>query len=265
MDVDPGVRPAQTLWIDDADEYLALFEAARPDQLILEGCIYNVYSPAAPERIRHMRPSARFLVQLRDPVEQMYSNHALKVIMRDTPSDDFEQAIAIGDRQRAGRPPWSEPPVSFKGYDLRDKAIVSFGLARFIQTFGRDNFHVTLFDDFAADDASVYRSIFAYAGIDPAFTPKVKVLVPNRVARVGILNRAMGSKRLIASAKRVVPKRLHSTADRAARVGFRLNRRVVERPHMKPELRDRLRADMRPEVERLSELVGMDLVSRWWS
>jgi len=91
------------------------------------------------------------------------------------------------------------------------------------------------------------------------------VLVPNRVARVGFLNRAMGSKKVIDTAKRIVPNRLHSTADRAARVGFRLNRRVVERPHMKPELRDRLRADMTPEVERLSELVGMDLATRWWS
>jgi hypothetical protein len=166
---------------------------------------------------------------------------------------------------RNGRPIWAEPPLNFADYDLRDKATISFGLARFMTTFGRDRFHISLHEDFAVNETEVFRSVFKWAGLDPNVTPNVDVMVPNRVARLGMINRAMGSARLISSAKRVVPRRLHATANRAALAGFRLNRRVVERPPLNAQLRDRLRTDLRPEVERLSELSGLDLVSRWWS
>jgi hypothetical protein len=265
IDVDPGTRRSNTLWVEDVDDYLALFAGAEDEDLILEGCTYNVYSLAAPERIKQLNSSARFLIQLRDPVEQVYSNHALKVIMRDTPSDDLARAIAIQDARRDGRPLWSEPPPSMASFDLRDKAIVSFGLARFQSVFGKERVHVTLLDDFAANQMDVFRSIFEFLGIESGFRPNVGVMVPNRVARSSALNRTMASSNVISTAKRVVPRRLHDGARKIASSAFRANRRVVARPPMDPHLRDRLRTDFRPEVERLSELVGMDLAARWWS
>lgn len=264
VDVDPGERRVATLWLYDASDYLRLFVNAQSDQLILEGCTYNVYSAAAPGRVRELNPSARFLIQLRDPVEQMYSNHALKVIMRDTPADDLQAAIALQDIARHGRPAWSEPPSTMADYDLRDKAIVSFGLTRFLAAFGRDRIHVTLFEDFARDRSAVFRSAFDFLGIEPTFEPSVDVMVPNRVARWGALNRAMGSSGVISTAKRVVPRRLHSGTRRAVSKAFRMNRRVVTRQPLDMELRDRLRTDFKPEVDRLSELVGLDLAHRWW-
>jgi hypothetical protein len=263
MDIDPGDRRSATLWFTDLAPYLATFADAQSDQRILEGCTYNVYSPQAPGRIRELNGDARFVIQLRDPVEQMYSNHALKVIMRDTPDDDFERALAFQDAKR-GRPLWSEPPATMASYDLRDKAIVSFGLARFIDAFGRERIHVTTFDDFARDPIHVFRSIFAFVGVDKSFEPRVEVMVPNRVARLKALNRTMGSPRVIAAAKSFVPRQLHGGARRAASRIFRLNRRVTARPPMSAQLRDRLRADFQPEVERLSDLVGIDLADRWW-
>lgn len=264
VDIDPGERRSGTLWFTELAPYLATFADAQPGQRIVEGCTYNVYSPAAPGRIRELNSDARFVIQLRDPVEQMYSNHALKVIMRDTPDDDFERAVAIQDARR-GRPLWSEPPPTMAAYDLRDKAIVSFGLARFIDVFGRDRIHVTTFDDFAREPIRVFRSIFAFADVEESFDPRVEVMVPNRVARLKALNRTMGSPRLIAATKSIVPRRLHGGARRSVSRIFRLNRRVVARPPLSPELRDRLRADFQAEVDRLSELVGIDLADRWWS
>ena len=261
-DIDPGTRRTPTRWLYDQDEYLGLFAGAGEDQLIVEGCIYNIYSPEAPGRIRQLNDGARILAQLRDPIEQMYSNHALKVIMRDTPSDSFEEALAIQDGLRNGR---TFQPLNMGDYDLRDKAIVSFGLQRFLEEFGRDRIHITYFDDFARDSHAVYGSVFRFLGVAPTFIPQVAAMVPNRVARWSALNRAMGSPRLIAGAKRLVPGPLHGAARRAAATTFRLNRRRQARPALDRALRDRLRAEFRPEVHRLSELVGVDLVARWWS
>jgi hypothetical protein len=258
---DAGLRRTQTRYFHDRAEYLALFAAARADQLIGEGCIYNIYSERAPSEIRALNGDARILVQLRDPVEQMYSNHALKLIMRDIAQDRFADALAAQEGQRAGR---LGAPEAMVDYDLRDKATVAPGLARFIDTFGRDRVHVSLVEDFGADPQPVLRSIFTFLGVNAEFQPNVGVHVPNRVARVDRLNRAMGSSRMIGGAKRIVPGFLHPLARSLATAAFRVNRRPAERPLLDLELRERLREEFRPEVERLSGLVGIDLRARWW-
>ena len=258
---DAGLRRTPTRYFHNLADYLALFAAARPDQLIGEGCIYNLYSALAPAEIRTLSLDAGILVQLRDPVEQMYSNHALKLIMRDIAEDRFADALAAQASRRASRP---DTPDAMIDYDLRDKATVAPGLARFIDIFGRDRVHVSLFEEFRADPQAVLSSIFTFLGVESGFEPQVGVYVPNRVARVDRLNRAMGSRRLIGGAKRLVPGFLHPLARKAASATFRVNRRAVERPPLDPALRDRLREEFRPEVERLSDLVGIDLRARWW-
>lgn len=258
---DAGLRRTQTRYFHDRAEYLALFAAARADQLIGEGCIYNIYSALAPTEIKSLNRDARILVQLRDPVEQMYSNHALKLIMRDIAEDGFADALAVQLQRRAGR---RGTPEAMVDYDLRDKATVAPGLSRFIDTFGRDRVHVSLIDDFRAAPHSVLRSIFTFLGVTPTFEPEVGIYVRNRVARVDRVNRAMGSGRLIDNAKRIVPTFLHPLARSMATTAFRVNRRPAERPPLDPTLRDQLREEFGPEVEQLSSLVGIDLHARWW-
>src|SRR5687767_8925559 len=258
---DAGLRRTQTRYFQDLPEYLALFAAARPDQLIGEGCIYNVYSALAPAEIQKLNRDARILIQLRDPVEQMYSNHALKLIMRDIAQDDFADALAV---QQSRRAPGRRTPAALVDYDLRDKATIGPGLARYIDTFGRDRVHVSLYEDFRADAQAVLGSIFGFLGVDRGYEPVVGVYVPNRVARVDGLNRAMGSRRFIDRAKRIVPTSLHPVARSLANAAFRINRRRVERQPLDPALRDQLRAEFRADVEQLSGLTGIDLRARWW-
>lgn len=260
-DVDPRTHHrTATRFFNVRDEYLALFAAARADQLILEGCTYNIYSPAAPALIRALNADARFLVQLRDPVEQMYSNHGLKVIMGDLGAD-FAHDL---DRQAAARVGVVQRPVNMADYDLRDKATVARGLERFIEEFGRDRVHVTVYDEFAADTDAVLRGVLRFLGIDEGVSMRADVQVPHRVARWEALNRRMASPGLIGRAKGVTPAALHPVARRLASSIFRRNRRRATRPPMTPALRAQLRDEFRPEVERLSELTGRDLTSIWW-
>ncbi|MEP7360081.1 MAG: sulfotransferase [Chloroflexota bacterium] len=261
-DVDPHTRHRlETRFFSNGDEYLALFAAARDDQLIVEGCTYNIYSPAAPGLIRALNANARFLVQLRDPLEQMYSNHGIKVVMGDLGAD-FEQDV---ERQAQARVGTDERPVNMGSYDLRDKATVAHGLARFIEAFDRGRVHVTLYEDYATQPAAVIRGVLRFLGIDAEVDLRADVLVPHRVARWDRLNRQMASQRVIGRAKNLTPAALHPIARGIAGAIFRRNRRRARRPPMSPALRDKLRDEFRPEVERLSELIGRDLVAIWWS
>src|SRR5207247_5934048 len=127
-------------------------------------------------------------------------------------------------------------PPTLATYDLRDKASVADGLARFLHEFGRDRVHVSLYDDFTADPKSVVRSIFGFLGVDTGFVPDIRVLVPNRRARSDRLNRLMASRRMIGAAKRVLPRRLHGAGRAFARIGFRANRALSQRPDIELEL-----------------------------
>ena len=260
-DIDPHTHHrTATRYFSDRAEYLALFAGARPDQLVGEGCTYNVYSPAAPSSIRELSPNARILVQLRDPVEQMYSNHGLKVIMGDVGAD-FGRVI---DAQAVERLRRTVQPVGMADYDLRDKASVVNGLERFVAEFGRDRIHVTLYEEFATRPRDVVRSVLFFLGVSDSVVPDPKVEVPHREARWDGLNRTMAATAVISRTKRLTPARLHPVARRVAAAVFRSNRRRVTRPPLPPSLRARLRDEFRPEVERLSQIVGRDLVEVWW-
>ncbi len=261
-DVDPHTRHrTPTRFYADRADYLALFEGAADDQLVLEGCTYNVYSPAAPALIRKLSPDARLLIQLRDPVEQMYSNHGHKVLMGDLHAD-FARVI---EEQAIARDARTTQPLSMADYDLRDKAAVGPGLARFIAEFGRDRIHITLFDEYAADAQAVVRATMQFLGLPPTDAARPEVSVAHREARWKGLNTRMASPGAIGRAKRLTPAALHPLARRAAATIFRHNRRRALRPPMPIEVRDRLRAEFRDEVELLSGLTGRDLAAIWWA
>lgn len=261
-ELDPGTRRNDTAWFTDRRAYLETFRGAQPDQRIVEGCVYNIYSEQAPRLIRDLNPDARILVQLRDPIEQMRSNHGLKLIMLDLDDPDFGRAVALQDARRNGR---TEPPSNMRDYDLRDKATVGQGLRRFVDELGRARVHVTVYEEFAADPAATFRSIFGFMGVDESFVPEVHRLVPNREARSKRLNRTMGSQSVTGWAKRVFPSRLHPAARRLAKFAFGLNRRPVARPPIDDEVLSRLRSEFRSEVALLSELTGHDLFALWWN
>lgn len=260
-DIDPETRRTRTKWIYERDEYLGIFAGARANQLIVEGCIYNIYSPQAPSLINELNPEARAMVQLRDPIDQMRSNHALKLIMVDLRDPDFSRTLAYQAAARGGR---KDIPLNMRDYDLRDKAKVSAGLGRFIDVLGRERVHVNLYEDFAADPLAVFKATFRFLGVDDRFEPTVRRMVPNRTTRVDGLNRAMAAGHVIDLAKRLVPAPLHPAARRVVEAGYRANRRRVSRGSLDAELEAQLREEFRPEVERLSVLVGRDLIERWW-
>jgi len=72
---------------------------------------------------------------------------------------------------------------------------------------------------------------------------------------------------LFEPARRVAPAWLRRRLRGTREVVRRLNADVTAAPTRQPtpvELRDRLRAEMRPDVERLSELLGRDMAAYWW-
>jgi hypothetical protein len=263
----PDVRSGQRSGLeypDDEPGYLALFADARAEKRLGEATTRYLVSRQAPGLIHKFQPDAYAIAMLRNPVEMLYALHNERVSQGHEPLTDFEQALAAdADRTLRRRLPAGANEL---GAVYRESARYADGLERWFEALGRERVHVVVFDDFARDTAGEFRRVLEFLGVDPDYQPAtfdtrnsshrqrlwVRRIVDSRMGNWlthDALGRVLGT---------------NSRARLALRFRqSRLNRRAAPRSPLAPAVRDRLATELRPEVERLSTLLGRDLVGPW--
>ena len=243
-----------------ADEYLALFRAARDDQRAGEASPWYLYSTSAAREIHDFNDQARIIVMLRNPADVMYSQHAQLVFNQREDLADFGEALAAEDDRRAGRriPAGAiRPEALFYRHSVRFPEQVR----RYLDVFGPDQVHFVVFDDLVTDPRAVYRATLEFLGVDPSVEVDLSVYNPARRARSGRVQQAIFNPppalRGIVGRLRGLPF-MHRVRDAVVAA----NSRQASRAPMDPELRRRLTAEFAPQVAELGELVGRDL-SAW--
>ena len=260
-DLDSGSEADADFFIRDEEQYLALFADTGGARLVGEACVANLFSTVAAARIKAKRPDARIIIMLRDPVEQMYSFHAVR--RRNATEDlDFEAALdAEADRREGRRFPRLARNV--KMYQYRAVASYTEQVARYFDAFGHENVHVIIFDDFVRDPAASYRATLEFLGVDPDFRPELAVVNAHRTNISPRLATLLRDPAVINRLKRLVPRGLHHRIDAVARRLRRWNKRPAARIPLPASTRKRLRAEFVQEVRQLSELLARDLTAVW--
>ena len=260
-DLDSGTDADAGFFVRDEDEYLALFADTGGASRVGEACVANLYSTVAAARIKAASPDARIIILLRDPVEQMVSFHAVR--RRNATEDlDFEEALAAEADRREGR---CLPRLArnVKMYQYRAVASYTDQVARYFDAFGRDNVHVIIFEDFVRQPAASYRATLEFLGVDPDFQPDFDVVNANSANISPRLATLLRDPVVTRRLKRLLPAALHGKVDGLMTRMVRWNRRPAGRTPMDPGTRTRLREEFRPEIRRLSELLGRDLTEVW--
>ena len=239
------------------DEYLSLFHEVRNEKRVGEVCIWSLYSKSAPFEIKEFSPSAKIIVMLRNPVEMIYAMHSQFLFDGHEDIENFKDALeAEEDRKRGLRIPKGCQLV--EGLFYREVVKFSEQVKKYFDVFGRDNVHIIIFDDFKADTAGVYKDTLRFLDVDDSFEPEFKVINPNKVVRSKVLRDFLRDPPPVVRkiGKRLVPKPLRQQIMKGL---WRLNIKYVPRPPMDPELKRQLQEEFKPEVEKLSELLGRDL------
>ena len=241
------------------EDYLRLFAPATPGQRIGEASTWYLCSKEAPREIHAFSPNAKIIIMLRNPVDVMYSLHGEIVFYGGEELLDFEEALAAEPDRRQGRRlgPTRRPEALF----YRETVRFADQVERYLDEFGSDHVKVIVFDEFIRDLVSAYVDVLRYLGVDESYRPSFE--------RVNESKRSL-SPRLQAfvvrppkPVARLIP--LLRRAPLAHQVRSALlsaNSRTYDRPPMSEPLRQRLTAELAPEVERLGELIGRDL-SAW--
>lgn len=245
--------------IADERKYLALFSGGQDKAVRGESSTWYLYSQQAAGELKSYAPDAKILIMLRNPVDAMYSLHGQFLYSGNEDLADFAAAFDAQADRRAGRriPALARNP---KGLLYRDVFSYFGQVQRYSDTFGRDNVHVILFDDFVADTPAAYRAALRFLGVDETFIPDFKVANWAKSVRVP----AMVKVGLKMPAIKHVYHRLVPVMWRGRIVdAMAWAARSKPRPgKIDPALRQRLAPLFAEEVTRLSDLLGRDL-SHW--
>jgi hypothetical protein len=240
-------------------DYRRLFADALPGQRVGEASAWYLYSTRAAREIAAASRNARIVVMLRDPVDVMYAQHSQLLFSAQEDIEDFADALEAEEDRVAGR---RLPAGPIRPENLLYRRMVRFAeqLERYLEVFGRERVHVIVHEDLRADLPAEYRRLLSFLEVDPTFVADFSPANENKRVRRRWVQRLIWDPPLI---RPLIPTLRRFSLVHALRSRLlSLNSERVARPPMDAALRQRLRAELTPEVERLGRLIGRDL-SGW--
>lgn len=186
--------------VADAHAYLELFEGASSQPVIGEASTSYLWDAETPARIHAVRPDAKIVIMLREPVSRAYSHYLNDVregIERRTFADALREDLA------------TEP----KGWGV-SSLYVELGLyceqvARYLRRFPRENVLVLLFEEFVRGVPSELDRVFAFLRVERIELPsKTPARNPYARPRSRASTFVLGTPGVRRVARRLVPPRL---------------------------------------------------------
>jgi hypothetical protein len=239
-------------------EYLSLFATAEPDQRVGEASPSYLSSSTAAGLIAEVRPDARIIAILREPVSFLRSLHLQMVRNHVQDERDLRKAIeADGGGEGDGRK-----------YRYADRVRYAEQLGRYGDAFSRDQLLVLIYDDFRADNEATIRTILRFLEVDataPIVAFDANRTMAARSPRLDNFSRTLKAGRgpLARVAKTtfraITPPSMRRDLSQA------FQRKVVygAAPPLDEGLTIELRRRFKPEVVAASEYLDRDLVSLW--
>jgi hypothetical protein len=251
-----------------APEYLALFEAASPEQIAGEASATYLFSHTAADRIAQVNPRARIIAILREPASFLRSLHLTYLRIHFEDETDLRKAIALEQERREGRriPARSRVPQLLQ---YSQQVRYAEQLRRYQARFPSEQLLVLIYDDFRRDNETTLRTVLRFLRVDDRFPlPTLDANVTTSSVRSSRVDALLSSVSLArggwarpvkAAVKLLTPRK----ARHGALTAVRRRTVVSEVPPPDEELMDELRRRFKPEVVAVSELLGRDLVSLW--
>jgi hypothetical protein len=259
--------PATTTLPETLEDYLSLFEAARPEQRAGEASPTYLASRTAARIIADLQPDARIIAILREPASFLRSLHLQFIQTHVETEKDLRKALSLEEERRRGK---HIPGRSHRPQVLLYSDHVRYvdQLRRYHAVFPKEQVLVLIYDDFRRDNEATLRQVLRFLEVDATApigvrdaNPTVRVRAPRLHGMVHAVSVGEGpvSRAVQASVKALAPKKL----SRESAVAIR-DRLFFTGPRPPDEqLMLELRRRYKGEVVALSEYLGRDLVTLW--
>ena len=260
-------RPAAGPLPTTLSEYLSLFAAAGPGQLVGEASSSYLWSAEAAQNIAALRPDAKLIFILREPASFLRSLH-LQLLQNHIESEkDLRKALALEGQRREGKriPRRSTRPQALL-YSERVRYVDQ--LERYRAQFPEEQLLVLIYDDFRRENEQTVRGVLRFLEVDD--TVPVAVTEANPTVRMrsqhldelvnaisvgrGPASRAVKALLKLLTPRRVRERALHATLEKVV---------LGDVGSPEEDVMLEIRRRFRHEVVALSEYMDRDLMAEW--
>ncbi len=151
---------------DWRNEYLRFFPNYHEGhRAVGEGSVSYLFSEDAIDRILAINPKARFIANVRNPIQMIRSLHYRLLYLLEEDEPDFAKAWRLQEARARGE---RIPPRCIEPRVLQYAAVGRLGdqIERLYRQAGRDQCYVVVFDDLVADTRKVYEQVLGFLGVD---------------------------------------------------------------------------------------------------
>jgi hypothetical protein len=253
------------LWKDYIEPFFHYYD---PDvhRAVGEGSVSYLYALPGLQRILQINPEARFIIQVRDPMEMLRSYHARMLFTLEEDQPDFAKAWAAqGARARGeGIPRYCRQALLLQ---YAEAGQLGKYVAQLFDLAGRDRCHVIVFDDLREDPSKVYAGVLDFLGVEHDGRRKFLSKQVSKTFRHLWLHRLLyrpspGFVKLVLAAERRHRAERQTRKPWIKRMRSRLTdwNTVKSRPApLSPEMRSTIRETLSEDVEKLGKLLDRDL------
>jgi len=241
------------------DEYLFFFKGWNNEKVVGEASVRYLYSKKAAEEIKEFEPNAKILIMVRNLVDLLYSYHSQELYNGNENIEKLLDAIeAEADRKNGLKIPDTNflPDALFYMEQMK----ISDQIERYIETFGSEQVHIIVYDDFKSDIKNTYKKVLEFLDVNMDFTPEFKVINPNKKIRSSLLSNFVGKQPRITREFIKIFTTLNFR-QKIRKYLRKINTNYDQRDPMSYELREYLTKKLAPEIDKISKLLDRDLSS----
>jgi hypothetical protein len=239
--------------IKTEEEYLKIFKDVKNEKMMGEKGTDNLMAPKVAQKIHQYYPDAKIIMQLRNPIDMMISLHNLTVNAGVfEPIINFEDALNA-EKQRE-KEEFENPGTYNPNLFYRRNARYVDQVKRYVDLFGLEKIHVRLFDDFLKDSTGSYQEICRFLEVDDTIVP---ITEHQNIRRISRSRKLQGWVTSMEGTKfRKIVRKIPKIQD----VYNIVNRPLAPKERkISKELEQKLKKDLKPEIEALSKLIKKDV------
>ena len=240
--------------------YLQLFAKAGNAKVIGESSTNYLYSQVAAEKIHNFNPEAKIIIILREPAKYLYSLHSHYVKFTEENEPDFLTALSLEEDRKQEK--IASPRVTSPSYLYYSQRIQYYQqVKRYCDRFSPEQIKIVVFEEFKSANERIYREILEFLGVDSSFVPEYNAVNVNKEVKFKAVNNLVNSPLAKNISKNLLSQEFNEFVRDNIVEKFLWHQ--APKATMPESIRLELMQQYKPQVRQISELAGIDLVTKW--
>ena len=240
--------------------YLQLFSKAKNVKIAGESSTNYLYSQVAAEKIYNFNPDAKIIIVLREPAKFLYSLHSHYVKFTEENEPDFLTALALETKRKQEEA--LSPRVTSPSYLYYSQRVQYYQqVKRYCDRFKPEQIKVIIFEEFKSANERIFREVLDFLGVEPNFTPEYSAINVNKEVKFKAINNLINNPLAKSISKNLLSQEFNDFV--RDNVVEKLLWHQAPKAKIPEEIKLQLMQQYQPEVAKISELLQLDLLSKW--